>query len=121
MVAARYGMLEDDWLHYWFPVYDSQYHQYSPGTAMFLEIANAAMVACIKKINLGYGEQSYKHKFVNTITEMPYGCISSCRMMYLKEQASRTVLTRVKHLPGKPILKRLLRSVWQSFGSSHFS
>jgi CelD/BcsL family acetyltransferase involved in cellulose biosynthesis len=121
IIAAHYGMLEDDWLHYWFPVYDPKYQQYSPGTAMFLEIAKAATAAGIKKIDLGYGEQAYKHKFVDTITEMPYGCITSCRLTYFKEQSRRVIAARVKQIPGKPLLKRMLRGIWPSFGSGHFS
>ena len=121
MIAAHYGMLEGSLLHYWFPVYDPQYHLYSPGTAMFLEIANLAPSLGIKKIDLGYGDQPYKHKFVDTITEMPYGCVTSCPLTYFKERSRRTIAARVKQIPGKPLLKRVLRGIWPSFGSGHFN
>jgi CelD/BcsL family acetyltransferase involved in cellulose biosynthesis len=120
MVAAHYGMIEDDWLHYWFPVYDPKYHVYSPGTAMFLEIARQAQARGVKKIDLGYGEQPYKHKFVDTITQMPYGCATWCPITRVRERTRLSMIAGAKRLPGKPLLKRLVRSVWPKFGRAQF-
>lgn len=120
MVAAHYGMIEDDWLHYWFPVYDTKYHVYSPGTAMFLEIARQAQARGVKKIDLGYGDQPYKHKFVDIITQMPYGCATACPITRVRERMRLSMLAGAKRLPGKPLLKRLVRSVWPKFGRAQF-
>ncbi len=120
MVAAHYGLLERGILHYWFPVFDPAYHQYSPGTAIFLEIANQADRLGIKKIDLGYGDQPYKHKFVDTITHAPYGCVSTCKLRLLRERARFWLGTSVKHLPAKPMLKRITRRLWTGLGQQAY-
>jgi CelD/BcsL family acetyltransferase involved in cellulose biosynthesis len=121
IVAAHFGMLEGTLLHYWFPTYDPEYNAYSPGTAMFLEIAKEAPKIGVKKIDLGCGEQAYKHKFVDTITEMPHGCVTTNSLTYLKEASRQKLAKGIKQIPGKPMLKRILREVWPSFGQSGYA
>ncbi len=120
LVAAHYGMLEGGILHYWFPAYESRFHQYSPGTAMFLEIALQAPSIGIRKIDLGYGEQPYKHKFVDTLTQMPYGAVSNCRLSMLRERMRLMLSSSAKRIPGKPLLKRIVRRAWPNFGAQPF-
>jgi CelD/BcsL family acetyltransferase involved in cellulose biosynthesis len=120
LVAAHYGMLEGKILHYWFPVYDPAYHQYSPGTAIFLEIARQADTLGIKKIDLGYGAQPYKYKFVDTITEMPFGCVSNCKLTLLRERAKVLWTAGIKRVPGKPLLKKIVRSLWPQLGQDSY-
>jgi CelD/BcsL family acetyltransferase involved in cellulose biosynthesis len=120
LVAIHYGIMENGILHYWFPTYDRRYHQYSPGTAIFLEIANQASSIGIQKIDLGYGEQPYKHKFADTITDAPFGCISCCNLTFLRERFRLAVARNVKRIPGKPVLKKIVRGIWPSMGGSAF-
>ena len=120
MVAAHYGMVEHGILHYWFPVYEETYHQYSPGTAMFLEIAKQSPSLGIKKIDMGYGEQPYKHKFVDTITEMPFGCVCICPFHRLRERSVRFLASSTKRIPGKAVLKKVVRGLWPQFGSNFY-
>ena len=120
LVAAHFGMIEGSLLHYWFPTYEPEYHAYSPGTAMFLEISKQAPGLGVKKIDLGCGEQAYKHKFVDTITEMPFGCIASSPITYYTERSRLAVNFGLKRLPGKPTLKRVLRRCWPSFGKGSY-
>ena len=120
LVAVHYGMMENGILHYWFPTYYRKYHQFSPGTAIFLEIARQAHTLGIKKIDLGYGEQPYKHKFSNTITEMPFGCVSCCDLTFVRERLRHAFAQGAKRIPGKPMLKKIIRSVWPSMGQGAF-
>ena len=39
LVAAHFGMLTDQMLHYWFPTFDVEFNQYSPGTELLLRVA----------------------------------------------------------------------------------
>ncbi len=120
LVAAHYGMIEHDLLHYWFPVYDEAYHQYSPGTAMFLEIAKLSQSLGIKKIDMGYGEQSYKHKFVDTITQMPFGYVSTCKWSRMRERSKLFLASNSKRLPGKTIIKKVVRGLWPTIGNRSY-
>ncbi len=116
IVAAHFGMIEGELLHYWFPVFDRQHRQYSPGTALFLRVANQAASLGIKRIDLGYGDQGYKHKLVDTITEVPYGCVSLCRTSQFREHAMAYAAAQLKRMPAKNTIKRMVRSVWPSLG-----
>lgn len=120
IVSLHYGILEGGILHYWFPTYDRQYQQYSPGTAIFLEIARQASSLGIQKIDLGYGEQPYKHKFADTITQVPFGCISSSRLSLLRERMRLAWTRGLKRMPGKPLLKKMVRGIWPSMGGGAF-
>jgi CelD/BcsL family acetyltransferase involved in cellulose biosynthesis len=120
LVALHYGMIENGILHYWFPTYLREHHQYSPGTAIFLEIANQAPSLGIDKIDLGYGEQPYKHKFADTITQMPFGLVSCNKICFMKERLRLACAKQVKRIPGKPMLKRLVRSIWPKLGHAAF-
>jgi len=120
IVSLHYGIMEGDILHYWFPTYDRQYHQYSPGTAIFLEIARQASSLGIRKIDFGYGDQPYKYKFADTITQVPFGCISSCRLSLMRERMHLALTSGLKRMPGKPLLKKIVRGLWPSMGGGAF-
>ncbi len=120
LVAVHYGMIEGDWLHYWFPTYEPCYHQYSPGTALFLEIARRSEQLGVSKIDMGYGEQGYKIKLTDTITEMPYGYFHRSRLRRGLKKSKLLACAALKQIPFKETAKKIVRSVWPGFGQAKY-
>ena len=111
LVASHFGLLDGEILHYWFPTYDHQYREASPGTAMFLEMATQAPQLGIRKIDLGYGDHDFKHKIADTVTEVPYGLVTTSRLRFHAETVSSRAQQWVRSLPGKQKIKRMIRWV----------
>jgi CelD/BcsL family acetyltransferase involved in cellulose biosynthesis len=119
-VAMHFGIREGDLLHYWFPVYSSEFSQYSPGTELFLQIVDAAPSNGIRRIDMGYGEQQYKEKLVNRIDEALVGTVATSDFVWRTRRCQYLVRERMKNVILKDALKRGLRSVWPSFGKGQF-
>ena len=120
LVAAHFGMISGNVLHYWFPVYAPQYAKYSPGLQLMLETCKTAHRFGIKKIDMSYGESSFKDKFCNQTSSVNYGSIMFNPVKhYLAKQRYFTRL-RLKQIPMKDTLKVLLRKVFPEYGKWHF-
>ncbi|TWU59847.1 hypothetical protein Poly51_01200 [Rubripirellula tenax] len=118
VVAAHYGMIENDLLHYWFPTYAVEYSRYSPGTALFKEIVRKADRHGIRCIDMGYGEQPYKRKQTDTITTVAHGCVTGSTVYRNLRAIRLTATSVVKQFPMKGPLKRMLRMVKPDAGIS---
>ncbi|GAB5406509.1 MAG: GNAT family N-acetyltransferase [Aureliella sp.] len=119
-VAMHYGMLDGDWLHYWFPVFDPQFGYGSPGSQLFLEIVRECESRGVTKIDMGYGEQRYKHKLTNVITEMSLGLADSSRVRRQMFCAKRSLKARLKNLRGREALKPIARRLLPRWGGSTY-
>ncbi len=117
-VAAHFGMLDGDLLHYWFPAYDPAFARYSPGTGLFVSILEAAEAQGLRCIDMGYGEQPYKRKQTDETDEVGQGCISPSFTYRLLRCGQAHLIDGVKALPLKSSLKRVGRSIWPSAGRS---
>ncbi|MFK7735527.1 MAG: GNAT family N-acetyltransferase [Pirellulaceae bacterium] len=120
-VAIHFGIREGDLLHYWFPVYDPDFHFGSPGTQLFLDVVRACERDGITKIDMGYGEQAYKHKLTNVITEMSYGLVEANplrRAAFRWKQQFEGVFKRSKI---REVLKPYARKVMPGFGGDKYS
>jgi CelD/BcsL family acetyltransferase involved in cellulose biosynthesis len=60
VVAAHFGLSSLDVIPTWFPAYDSNFHAYSPGLLLHLDLAQAAAAGGISRIDLGRGAKDYK-------------------------------------------------------------
>lgn len=120
LVAVHYGLREGDFLHYWFPTYDPEHHQYSPGTALFLEIARQAGDLGLTQIDMGYGEQAYKPKLTDEIRSMPYGLLSSSPWSRWRAKTKLSASAWIKRVPFKEEIKKSLRMYWPEFGRSKY-
>jgi CelD/BcsL family acetyltransferase involved in cellulose biosynthesis len=111
LLAGHFGMIEDRMMHYWFPVYDFDHQQNSPGTALFLAIAEEATRRGIEKIDFGYGEQPYKVKLTDTITELPYGSVDRSRLNWLGHRCSTWLHDCRSRMPFKEMIKPIIRKL----------
>jgi len=119
-VAMHFGMLEGDLLHYWFPVYDTQYSYGSPGTVLFLEIAKQAVDQGVRAIDFGYGELPYKYKVCNVVTEMSFGLIDRSPFRRAAYRTGVAMLAQMKKPWLKERLKPLMRVLMPNFGEHRY-
>lgn len=76
MVAAHFGMRCGKVMHYWFPWYDTDYAEFSPGLILLAFCAREAQAHQIELIDLGRGEQAYKQRFATGFIPLCEGAAS---------------------------------------------
>ncbi|MDB4777937.1 GNAT family N-acetyltransferase [bacterium] len=109
LVAAHIGMRCGSTLHYWYPVYDTEYRKYSPGTQLFLEIVGHSNELGIQRIDFGYGEDPYKDKLTNQKFLVARGCIDFNKIRSSYKRQVDQLVSKVKSSPAKQPLKRIVR------------
>ncbi len=65
VVAVHLGLLGPMGLYSWMPSYDSELSRFSPGLLMWLPLIEEAAARAIPRIDLGYGQHSYKFDLAN--------------------------------------------------------
>ncbi|MGI9516160.1 MAG: GNAT family N-acetyltransferase [Pirellulaceae bacterium] len=120
IVAAHFGFISGNSLHYWFPAYSHEHRIYSPGTLLLHQIIRHAGAENINRIDLGYGDSELKERFANRQDYVHAGCIGMNR--FSREVDRRRYLLRqmVKQTPFKESLKRVFRPVFPSLGRRAF-
>lgn len=119
-VAGHFGMVTDQLLHYWFPTFDPEFSRFSPGTELLLRVAEECCNRGIVKLDLGYGDDAYKFKFCNSTDRASCGLITSSNIGFEAAKARYFWRRRLKGIPLKPSLKRVLRKVYPDFGGWNF-
>ena len=118
VVAAHYGIIENDLLHYWFPAYNTEYARYSPGTALFTSILAEASAHGVRCVDMGYGEQPYKLKQTDATSSVAFGCITRSRLHRGWRAVETSAISAIKKLPLKESLKRVWRRIQPQAGIS---
>lgn len=65
LAAGHFGIKDCSTLHYWFPVYDARFADFSPGILLLHEMARAAKHLEFSRIDLGDGDYRFKQEFAN--------------------------------------------------------
>jgi CelD/BcsL family acetyltransferase involved in cellulose biosynthesis len=76
VVAAHLGLRSAATLAWWFPVYDTRFHRYSPGLILCLEILRAMPSQGLRTLDLGKGDEPYKQRLANAEIPLLTGGIS---------------------------------------------
>lgn len=76
LVAAHLGMRSRRAWHYWFPAYGEQFHKYSPGYRLIIEMAQCAPSIGIDMIDLGRGDTSYKQRLSSASIQVAQGFVA---------------------------------------------
>ncbi|TWU02734.1 GNAT family N-acetyltransferase [Stieleria varia] len=118
VVAAHYGLIENDLLHYWFPAYTPEFSRYSPGTALFTAILTDATQNGIRCVDMGYGEQPYKLKQTDATGSVAFGCITRSRFHRGWRAVETAAISTIKKMPLKESLKRVWRRIQPQAGIS---
>jgi CelD/BcsL family acetyltransferase involved in cellulose biosynthesis len=74
-VAMHMGMRSNGVLHWWFPAYDPQFGQYSPGRILLMQLAQHGPTEQIHQIDLGRGVAPYKKRVMTGATLVAQGSI----------------------------------------------
>ncbi|HAC92626.1 MAG TPA: hypothetical protein DCF63_18645 [Planctomycetaceae bacterium] len=119
-VAMHFGMAEGDLLHYWFPVYNLKYSVMSPGTQLFLEVCRAATDRGYSAIDMGFGEQDYKVKLTNVVSQMNYGIITSSALRRIAHQSCLAFKSYWRNSPLKGYIKPVIRKLRPNFGGNQY-
>ena len=120
LICVHFGMMTDEILHYWFPIYDFKYSRYSPGTEMMMRVAEEGAERGIKKLDLGYGDDPWKFKFCNGNEAVLRGQVTFNPLEFEIARRRYELRTKLKQMPMKPVVKAVLRSVFPGFGNWNF-
>lgn len=119
-MALHFGMAEGDLLHYWFPVYNMRYSMMSPGTQLFLEVCRAATDQGFSAIDMGFGEQDYKVKLTNVVSQMSYGIITGSHLHRIAHQGRLAFRSYWRNSSIKTYIKPVIRKLRPNFGSNQY-
>lgn len=75
LMAVHLGVCSQQALHIWFPAYNRDYEQYSPGLVLLLELARTAAARGIARIDFGRASERYKENFSNASVPIAEGSI----------------------------------------------
>ncbi len=120
IVAVNFGMRSGDVFHSWFPAYDAELAQYSPGLLHFVEMMKAAKSQGINRIVLGKGDESYKKRLMNGADRVAQGCVDMRQALgtvrrtwkRMRKAIKASPLRRPARVPGR-IANRI--ATWLAF------
>lgn len=98
VVAAHLGLRSAATLAWWFPVYDTRFHRYSPGLILCLEILRAMPGHGLRSLDLGKGDEPYKQRLANAEIPLLHGGISRDPLSARLGAARRWPRTTIKSL-----------------------
>lgn len=116
LVAAHFGMRCGPVLHYWYPVYDPAFQQYSAGTQLYLEIVKRTDQLGVKLIDFGYGRDAYKEKLTNQRFDVARGCVDFNRLRGFWNKSTDRVISHIKNSPVKQPVKHMIRWIAPAAG-----
>lgn len=96
MIAAHFGMRSGPIFHYWFPWYDTDYAEFSPGLILLASCAREAQAHQIELIDLGRGEQAYKQRFATGFIPLCEGAVSAPEVISRAQGAYLSARTHLK-------------------------
>jgi CelD/BcsL family acetyltransferase involved in cellulose biosynthesis len=65
-LATHMGLLNDQVMHYWFPVYNAEFIDYSPGRTLIVKLVEHAKAQGVRIFDFGAGSSQMKRKFSNS-------------------------------------------------------
>jgi CelD/BcsL family acetyltransferase involved in cellulose biosynthesis len=76
LVAVHLGMRSATALHSWFPAYDPEFSQYSPGLVLLLELARVCEQWGMTMLDLGRGDAAYKTRLMSGSVPVAQGAVA---------------------------------------------
>ncbi len=116
LVAGHLGIRSCSKLHYWFPIFDPRFRQYSPGIQLVLEISRAAFNAGLIEFDLGYGDQPFKYKLANSGYQIVCGKLADSRLAFAASRQFHFTRKWLLSRSLRPHVKYIVRSINPSFG-----
>lgn len=111
LVAAHLGMRSREVWHWWFPVYDHAHGRHSPGAQLLMGVAEAAALQGHRLLDLGKGEDAYKHSFADCSLPLAEGWVSRPSLLTAIEGArgasTRWLRGSALLRPLKPLVRKM--------------
>ena len=111
MVAAHFGVRSTSVWHYWYPAYDPEFGNYSPGLILLLDMARSAPSLGIRTIDLGKGDARYKRALASGSVALAEGAIARRSVAACAWRLRREARTVAKRTTLGPRLRRLARAL----------
>ncbi|MFJ2028475.1 GNAT family N-acetyltransferase [Streptosporangium sp. NPDC087985] len=111
MVAAHFGIRSENVLHWWFPVYDPAFAGLAPGWMLLRELAAAAPVLGIARIDLGRGDDEYKRRAKTGETLVCQGIVTRSPSRQALRRARNSMVTMAKSSTLGPSLRNIVRKL----------
>jgi CelD/BcsL family acetyltransferase involved in cellulose biosynthesis len=99
LAAASFSMRAADVYHLWFPTYDVELSQHSPGTMLLVELLQAAEVLGIRRIDLGKGPEAYKQRTMTGARRVTEGTVDLRSSAAMMRWAWRHARDRIRSSP----------------------
>lgn len=120
LIAIHFGMQTETVFHYWFPAYSIEFEKYSPGLVLLLEIIADAASRGIRRIDLGKGQEEFKHSMKSGSIDVAVGSLERETMIGSVRRRWRQTRDWLKVSPwGAPVRAsaRFVRPLreWLSF------
>jgi CelD/BcsL family acetyltransferase involved in cellulose biosynthesis len=96
LLAGHLGMRSQTVWHYWFPAYDRQFANYSPGLILLLKMAQAAEELGLRSIDVGTGISLYKKRLMNTSVDVAEGSVERPSLLHTVRTARRGLSALLK-------------------------
>jgi CelD/BcsL family acetyltransferase involved in cellulose biosynthesis len=118
VVAGHLGLRSESTLAWWFPAYDPDFSQYSPGLVMLLELARAIPPEGLSLLDLGKGDELYKERLRNREIPLLRGAAAQAEAMAVANSARHWPRERAMRLVlESPRLRAWARSSLNQFGA----
>ena len=105
IVAVHFGLRSRQIVHWWFPTYDPQLANYSPGLVMLVEAARELAADGCRRIDLGKGEEPFKASLTHDADEVAAGCWGASRWGCQMRQRGKQLYGLARRIPGSVYLR----------------
>ena len=109
LLAAHFGLRAGSILHWWFPVYDSDFARLSPGWLLLRALIDSAPELGLERIDLGRGADEYKRRVMTGYQVVCQGEVCLNPLRHRAASARRTALGLVKSSRVAPPVRRAIR------------
>lgn len=121
-VAGHFGIRSAKVLAHWFPSYDTEYSDYSPGLAMHLALAEGAADAGIEHIDMGPGPEGYKQWFRSRDLVIGHGAVvrgaTGVAAHGMRRAPAGRVQTTLERHPGVHRAAKRARATYMRFDAA---
>jgi CelD/BcsL family acetyltransferase involved in cellulose biosynthesis len=101
-IAAHFGLQCADTLAYWFPVYDTAFHTYSPGRLLMWETLKCAAELGLRCVDRGEGDTQAKRDFANEEHQYFRGYYARKNLAAFVDQGLNSLRWRLEARRAKP-------------------
>jgi CelD/BcsL family acetyltransferase involved in cellulose biosynthesis len=106
LVAAHLGLETPRMMASWFPAYDIEFQKFSPGTMLYLRMAQDAASRGLHYIDLGRGDSPYKRRLQTSELTVGRGAVAASPLVQvLVSRAGRSRVAMRRKLDASPALK----------------